>query len=260
MDALTEHPNQIGWTPYHFSYNNPVNFVDPDGNCPSCWEFTKGVGRGVSSGAQGTWNFLTNDAWKADTWKATGNFVLGAAISGSSPGAAASLPAIDAALGTNTQGAMQAVNQAIEEGVDKFVNGSAGDRGEVAGQALWGVFEAVIGSKGAGAITKAGTATKLASKVDDVTKVYRVYGGKAKPDGFSWTPENPNSVLDFRDAAGLPNSNTGRFVIEGQVNKSDIIKQRSALPLDGNKGGLQEYIIDPSNVQIKRVSGVNPDF
>ena len=95
---------------------------------------------------------------------------------------------------------------------------------------------------------------------DDVVNVFRVYGGKAKPGGFSWTPVNPNGVGNFRNAAGLPNVNTGRFVIEGTIKRSSIIKSRSALPLDGNKGGLLEYIIDPKNVNINRVSGANPVF
>ncbi len=90
--------------------------------------------------------------------------------------------------------------------------------------------------------------------------MFRVYGGKAKPGGFSWTSVNPNSVGNFRNAAGLPNVNTGRFVIEGTVKRSRIINSRSALPLDGNKGGLLEYIIDPKNVNIHRVSGANPGF
>lgn len=94
----------------------------------------------------------------------------------------------------------------------------------------------------------------------DVVNVFRVYGGKAKPNGFSWTSVNPNSVGNFRNTAGLPNVNTGRFVIEGTVKRSNIIKTRSALPLDGNKGGLLEYIIDPKNVNINRVSGANPGF
>jgi len=95
---------------------------------------------------------------------------------------------------------------------------------------------------------------------DNIIDVFRVYGGEAKPDGFSWTPINPNSVGNYRDAAGLPNVNTGRFVIEGSVNGSSIIKSRSALPLDGNRGGLLEYIIDPKNVNINKVSGANPEF
>ncbi len=90
--------------------------------------------------------------------------------------------------------------------------------------------------------------------------VYRVYGDGAKALGKSWTPVNPNSVSNFRNAAGLPDVNSGRFVIEGTVNQSDIILKRNALPLNGNQGGLMEYIIDPSKVNVKRVSGVNPQF
>ena len=47
--------------------------------------------------------------------------------------------------------------------------------------------------------------------------------------------------------------NSGQFVIEGAVNSKNTIAQRSALPLDGNKGGLQDYVIKPENVNIKRV-------
>jgi hypothetical protein len=113
----------------------------------------------------------------------------------------------------------------------------------------------------------AGMASGIAGvEAASTSKVYRVYGGDAQADGFSWTPQNPNKVSNFRNSAGLPSggasgaNNTGRFVIEGTVNKSNIINTRSALPLDGNKGGLWEYILDPSNVRIKRVSGVNPEF
>ena len=44
------------------------------------------------------------------------------------------------------------------------------------------------------------------------------------------------------------------------ANANYIIKQRSALPLDGNAGGLPEYIINPKNVNVTRVSGVNSEF
>ncbi len=33
-----------------------------------------------------------------------------------------------------------------------------------------------------------------------------------------------------------------------------------AAPIGVNHGGLPEYMINPSNVVIKRVSGVNPPF
>ncbi|MCO5935526.1 hypothetical protein NAF17_08230 [Mucilaginibacter sp. RB4R14] len=96
--------------------------------------------------------------------------------------------------------------------------------------------------------------------------VFRVYGQDAKADGFSWSPVNPNSVGNYRDAAGLPSGgangsmNSGQFVIEGTVKPNAIITNRAALPLDGNKGGVPEYIINPKNVTPKRVSGANPNF
>jgi hypothetical protein len=46
-----------------------------------------------------------------------------------------------------------------------------------------------------------------------------------------------------------PPTNTADFLIKGKASTSDVIKSRSALPLDGNKGGLPELIIDPKNVK-----------
>lgn len=98
-------------------------------------------------------------------------------------------------------------------------------------------------------------ATNLAVAEGEVT-VYRVFGGDARAQGFSWTTVNPTTVKDFRNLAGLPSGgasramNTADFIIEGKVNINNIIKSRSALPLDGNVGGLPELIIDPKNVRL----------
>ncbi len=99
------------------------------------------------------------------------------------------------------------------------------------------------------------------------TTVYRVYGGDSPAKGYSWTPTNPNTVPNFRNAAGLPSGgasgaiNSGRFVVEGTVKPSYIMNQRPAIPLDGNAGGgVIEYLINPISVKITRVSGANPEF
>jgi len=94
------------------------------------------------------------------------------------------------------------------------------------------------------------------NSVESEITAYRVFGGDARAQGFSWTTENPTNIREFRNLAGLPSGgssgamNTADFMIEGKVNINSIIKSRSALPLDGNIGGLPELIIDPKNVSI----------
>ena len=93
-------------------------------------------------------------------------------------------------------------------------------------------------------------------------KVYRIFGEKNNPFGESWTPVDPRTATNYRSEAGLPGVNTGRFALEGRIKDSSGIKVRRALPLDGNPGGLTEYLIPDakSQVSIERVSGVNPEF
>ena len=102
-------------------------------------------------------------------------------------------------------------------------------------------------------------------------KVYSVYGGDSRAGGASWARISPNKYKNYRSSAALPSgkesgvTNTGRFVIEGVVeDPSKVVMTRKAIPLDGHKGGIDEYIIpDWENngaIEIIRVSGVNPEF
>lgn len=34
VDPLADAPNLVSWSPYHYSYNNPILYVDPDGRNP----------------------------------------------------------------------------------------------------------------------------------------------------------------------------------------------------------------------------------
>lgn len=98
--------------------------------------------------------------------------------------------------------------------------------------------------------------------VEEGTKVYRVWGDGAKPDGHSWTTVNPGTVDNYRDAAGLPSQNTGRFVSEGTLVDNTGVIRKQADPLHGNTGGLDEVVVPDPNGQINLtgVSGANPEF
>ena len=109
-------------------------------------------------------------------------------------------------------------------------------------------------------LTKFGGATKSVPKSGD--KVYRVWGDKAGANGRSWSRTDPRTVDNYRDAAGLPNQNSGRFVTEGTLTNTKGVTQRDALSLHGNKGGLDELVVpNPAKqIRVDRVSGANPEF
>ncbi len=109
-----------------------------------------------------------------------------------------------------------------------------------------------------------GLVVKGAQAANSEVTVYRAFGGDSRAQGFSWTTADPRTVSNFRDVAGLPSggasgaTNTAEFLIQGKVNPADIIKSRPALPLDGNRGGLPEFIIDPNNVRLNNFSVLKP--
>lgn len=143
------------------------------------------------------------------------------------------------------------------EQLQGYKNPATWEAGVAFGAALFTGSVAANLGKGVSATTA--TATKAGTQT-----VYRVFGGDARAQGFSWTTVNPTSVKDFRNVAGLPSGgtsgamNTADFMIKGKVNTNSIIKSRSALPLDGNKGGLPELIIDPKNVRLTDFKVLKP--
>jgi hypothetical protein len=82
----------------------------------------------------------------------------------------------------------------------------------------------------------------------------------ARPGGRSYTPERLEDMANPRDHLGLPDVNSGRFVIHGQLVDVKDVLVRHALPLDGTRGGAIEYLIpDPAGqVRVVQVEGVNP--
>jgi hypothetical protein len=188
-------------TPYNYAGNKPVTHIDIDGlqssgdeklgadpikkdaSTNATWDFTKGTGRGLWNGLKGTWSFITDGAWKAETWLGTGNLLLGLALTNNNPAGITSLMEVDEKLGTNTLNAVYGLHEAIDQGIDKFTNGDWGDRGEVFGSTLYAIGESVIGSKGAGVVTKSKFGVSTISKFKKVSNTsngvnyYRVQGG-----------------------------------------------------------------------------------
>jgi RHS repeat-associated protein len=139
-----------------------------------------------------------------------------------------------------------------------------------AGKSLWtvakcggtAVFYAGMTTMAVGGMTEFACGVRAGWAGEEGATVYRAWGDGAGPNGSSWTTVNPNAVVGFRAAAGLPDANAGRFVSEGIIRDPTGIVTKIADSLDGNPGGIVELVIpDPAaQVVLTRVSGVNPPF
>jgi hypothetical protein len=105
-------------------------------------------------------------------------------------------------------------------------------------------------------------AREAATTVTEGGKVFRVWGDEAKAWDRSWITVDPRTVPDYRNVAGLPSGNTGRFLSEGILENTQGVATRPPLPLHGNMGGLPEVVVPKPTQQIKllNVQGLNPPF
>jgi RHS repeat-associated protein len=136
---------------------------------------------------------------------------------------------------------------------------------------MWGAWgEGFLTAFGAYELAKATPTPKLlldergaVGSLQEGTKVYRVWGDKSGPWGESWTTVDPRTVSNYRSAAGLPDTNTGRFVSEGILNFTEgVTSKSSSIIKPGQQGGLPELVIKnpEGKITLRRVSGANPEF
>jgi hypothetical protein len=203
-----------------------------------------GLGQQVSGLAQLTWGLTGGAVYNASQGDPTLYNSIGGGLYN---------------LATSSDARSMAWNNTVASVENTFTDPTAFSQ-NIGGGSLLGLLTGGLGEL-ADSVNIAGSTVRAAE--GEVT-VYRAFGGDARAQGFSWTTTDPRTVSNFRDAAGLPSggasgaTNTADFLIQGKVNPADIIKSRSALPLDGNKGGLPELIIDPKNVNITDFSVLKP--
>jgi len=91
-----------------------------------------------------------------------------------------------------------------------------------------------------GSLVRGVQASGMVARVSNINiPVYRVYGGGAGRFGNFYSPINPRFYgSTYRNFAGLPNNNSGAFLLRGSVRLGDINRLGFARPAHGNFGRL----------------------
>ncbi|MDO5665166.1 MAG: DUF6443 domain-containing protein [Bacteroidia bacterium] len=270
VDPLAE--KYYGMSPYVYTANNPVRFIDPNGmwygDPPSNWlipTFPKSTyGNNLLMNGVTFVNNVSADILNSGI--SIINTPVNAAQTLYKEGVSGLVNSEITGLKNTGNAIANEVNYTfttpIGEQLRGFNDPATWEASAAFGATLF-VGSAVANLGKGASVANTGKNVSMSTTKGEVT-VYRVFGGDARAQGFSWTTKNPTSVKDFRNAAGLPSggasgaTNTADFMIKGKVNSSNIIQSRSALPLDGNKGGLPELIIDPKNVRLTDFKVLTP--
>jgi RHS repeat-associated protein len=148
-------------TPYQYASNSPISSIDVDGAegmwyiyaktgvyGPTTAKIVNGTEDGVKATVLGTWDFVTNSAWKAETWRQTGLFLEEVVLS-SSPYSSIynpNTPRLDAAV------------QGFE---DDVINGDAYTRSKFASGLTTDILLGFAGDKGLSKIKALAASTKF---------------------------------------------------------------------------------------------------
>ncbi len=139
-------------TPYQFASNSPIASIDLDGKEGLWYIFAKtgvygattaaiinGTEDGVKASVTNTYNLITKDAWKTETWKQAGLFLYEiASLTSPYEGAYIPTPRVDAK---------------IQNFEDNVINGNAYSMSKALSEFGTDILTAYVGSKGLGSFS-----------------------------------------------------------------------------------------------------------
>ena len=271
----------ISWDRFAYARNNPILFNDPSGHDVGCAGRDASECRGEyynpdSSSGNKNSSMMGNNIGGGNSKMPTNNTVnddslLNLYLLGWSNVSTA----YDISQNKNASlGEKIGANFYMGAWIDAhilFGIGAAGTGCVIAGPACVGAVE---GALGIGTVLSAdGNPT---NEIISGVQIFRVWGEDLAKTGLpgssawghSWTPIDPSTVTNFRNIAGIPSGlesgsfNAARFISVGTVNDPTGILIRNAGALDGQLGGLLEYIIPNPQAQIllQFVGGINPPY
>ena len=239
-------------SPYNYCSLNPINRIDPNGMLDDwverdnqvVWDenVTSANDADLKSGDKylGKEGYGVNTEtgasihYKSDGTTSEGSFGIGEAT-------------VTGTMSEHARTMSNPVVQAIHQGQEDFLNHPVT---KATVNTL--LFVATGGIEGVTAL--GGAAVRSIGNIK--VPIYRVFGGEARAIGNYWSPINPRLYgSQYRNLAGLPNSNTGAFTLKAttplrNINPSTI---KPAAPFDGNFGRLvpELKVFDKGSVVVK---------
>lgn len=146
VDALVDHPHQVHFTPYQYAYNQPANYDDPDGNCPTCL-LGAVVGAATDYGLQVATNLAQGQSVGDALSNVDGTSILISAGAGAVSGGLSTVSKLKSA-GTLVKLAVEGTVDGATSAVGQYASTGEVSLTEVAADAAGGV----IAGRSAGAV------------------------------------------------------------------------------------------------------------